>query len=74
MSELSTDSQDSNFNRKLMDELYNELWFMEIYGIIIRTIIVTLQAIVHVYLLLFGLVLIAYLIARVLELMEAKQK
>ena len=74
MSELSTDSQASNFNRKLMDELYNELWFMEIYGIIIRTIIVTLQAIVHVYLLLFGLVLIAYLIARVLELMEAKQK
>ena len=57
-----------------MDELYNALWFMEIYGIIIRTIIVTLQAIVHVYLLLFGLVLIAYLIARVLELMEAKQK
>ena len=74
MSELSADSQASNVNRKLMDELYNELWFMEIYGIIIRTIIVTLQAIVHVYLLLFGLVLIAYLIARVLELMEAKQK
>ena len=64
MSELSADSQASNVNRKLMDELYNELWFMEIYGIIIRTIIVTLQAIVHVYLLLFGLVLIAYLIAR----------
>ena len=74
MSELSTDSQASNCNRKLMDELYNEFWFMEIYGIIIRTIIVTLQAIVHVYLLLFGLVLIAYLMARVFELMEAKQK
>ena len=30
LSELSTDSQASNVNRKLMDELYNELWFMEI--------------------------------------------
>ena len=57
-----------------MDELYNEFWFMEIYGIIVGTIIETLRAIVHVYLLLFGLALIAYITVRLLELLEAKQK
>jgi hypothetical protein len=57
-----------------MDELYNELWLMELYGIIIGTILKTLQAIVHVYLLLFGFALVAYIMVKALELLEAKQK
>jgi hypothetical protein len=57
-----------------MDELYNELWLMELYGIIIGTILKTLQAIVLVYLLLFGFALVAYIMVKALELLEAKQK
>ena len=61
-----------------MDELYNELWLMELYGIIIGTILFTwcetLQAIVLVYLLLFGFALVAYIMVKALELLEAKQK
>ena len=47
---------------------------MKLYGIIIGTILKTLQAIVHVYLLLFGVALIAYIMTKALELLEAKQK
>ena len=74
LSELPSESKVENFNREIMDELYNEFWFMEIYGIIVSAIIEALRAIVHVYLLLFGLALIAYIMVRLLELLEAKQK
>ena len=70
LSESTSDSQTSGLDDELMSEIRDNLWFWMMCGLIIGRIAGTLHAVAQMYLVLFVIVVIAYIAVKILELRE----
>ena len=73
-SELALESQTSGLDDEFVTEFRDNLWITMIYGLIMIRISGTLHAIAQMYLVLFVVVVIAYITVKIIELKEVRLK
>lgn len=72
LNELSSDPQISDLDDELMSELREHLWITMMFGLIMARLVGTIHAIAQMYLVLFAIVVIAYIAVKVIELRETQ--